>query len=69
MPFAVDHFREVLTLNSELDELGWNDRFAAAFDDLDDARVHGRDERIGVAAFGEELEFTYRLMRELASTP
>jgi acetylornithine deacetylase/succinyl-diaminopimelate desuccinylase-like protein len=40
-----------------------------AFDDLDDARVHGRDERIGVAAFGEELEFTYRLMRELASTP
>jgi acetylornithine deacetylase/succinyl-diaminopimelate desuccinylase-like protein len=40
-----------------------------AFDDLDDARVHGRDERIGVSAFGEELEFTYRLMRELASTP
>jgi acetylornithine deacetylase/succinyl-diaminopimelate desuccinylase-like protein len=38
-----------------------------AFDDLDDARVHGRDERIGVTAFAEELEFTYRLMRELSS--
>ena len=40
MPFAVDHIREVLTLNStdraELDELGWNERFAPAFDDLDD---------------------------------
>src|ERR1700737_1774326 len=39
MPFAVDHIREVLTLNSdhraELDELGWNDRFATAFDLLD----------------------------------
>ena len=40
MPFAVDHIREVLTLNStdraELDELGWNERFASAFDDLGD---------------------------------
>ena len=33
------------------------------FDDLDDARAHGRDERIGVGAFGEDLEFTYRIMR------
>lgn len=33
------------------------------FDDLDDARAHGKDERIGVAVFGEELEFTYRIMR------
>lgn len=38
-----------------------------AFDDLDDGRAHGRDERIGVTAFDEETEFTYRLMRELAS--
>jgi len=37
------------------------------FDDLDDGRAHGRDERIGVRAFGEELEFTYRLMKRLAS--
>ena len=38
MPFAVDHLSEVLTLNSdnraELDELGWNDRFASAFDEV-----------------------------------
>lgn len=33
------------------------------FDDLDDGRAHGRDERIGVLAFAEELEFTYRLMK------
>jgi acetylornithine deacetylase/succinyl-diaminopimelate desuccinylase-like protein len=36
------------------------------FDDLDDGRAHGRDERIGVAAFAEELEFTYRLMRAIS---
>jgi acetylornithine deacetylase/succinyl-diaminopimelate desuccinylase-like protein len=38
------------------------------FDDLDDARAHGRDERIGVAAFGEEVDFTYRLMREVSNS-
>jgi hypothetical protein len=37
------------------------------FDDLDDGRAHGRDERIGVVAFDEELEFTYRLMKELSA--
>jgi len=36
------------------------------FDDLDDGRAHGRDERIGVAAFGQEVDFTCRLMRELS---
>jgi acetylornithine deacetylase/succinyl-diaminopimelate desuccinylase-like protein len=36
------------------------------FDDIDDARAHGRDERIGVAAFGEDLEFTYRIMRAVS---
>jgi acetylornithine deacetylase/succinyl-diaminopimelate desuccinylase-like protein len=39
----------------------------AMFDDLDDARAHGKDERIGVAAFGEDLEFTYRVMRALSA--
>ena len=43
MPFAVDHIMEALTLNSdhraELDELGWNDRFASAFDLLDDKEL------------------------------
>jgi acetylornithine deacetylase/succinyl-diaminopimelate desuccinylase-like protein len=37
------------------------------FDDLDDGRAHGRDERIGVKAFAEDVEFTYRLMRELSA--
>jgi acetylornithine deacetylase/succinyl-diaminopimelate desuccinylase-like protein len=36
------------------------------FDDLDDGRAHGRDERIGVEAFGQEADFTYRLMREVS---
>jgi len=37
------------------------------FDDIDDARAHGRDERIGVRAFDEEIEFTYRLMKALGT--
>lgn len=37
------------------------------FDDVDDARAHGRDERIGVRAFDEEIEFTYRLMKALGT--
>lgn len=36
------------------------------FSDVEDDRAHGRDERIGVAAFGEGLEFMRRLLRELA---
>jgi acetylornithine deacetylase/succinyl-diaminopimelate desuccinylase-like protein len=39
------------------------------FDDLDDGRAHGRDERIGVVAFAEEIEFTYRVMRAVAGAP
>jgi acetylornithine deacetylase/succinyl-diaminopimelate desuccinylase-like protein len=41
----------------------------AMFDDLDDARAHGRDERISVQAFGQDVEFTYRLMKVLAQAP
>jgi len=37
------------------------------FDNLDDARAHGRDERIGVHEFAEDLEFTYRIMRAVAN--
>jgi acetylornithine deacetylase/succinyl-diaminopimelate desuccinylase-like protein len=37
------------------------------FLDLDDERWHGRDERIGVREFDEELEFSYRLMKELSA--
>jgi acetylornithine deacetylase/succinyl-diaminopimelate desuccinylase-like protein len=40
----------------------------AMFDDLDDGRAHGRDERIGVVAFQQDVEFTYRLMKRLAET-
>jgi acetylornithine deacetylase/succinyl-diaminopimelate desuccinylase-like protein len=31
--------------------------------DIDDNRAHGRDERIGVRAFDESVEYTYRLMK------
>ena len=36
------------------------------FDDLDDGRAHGRDERIGVAVFADEVRFTGDLLRALA---
>jgi acetylornithine deacetylase/succinyl-diaminopimelate desuccinylase-like protein len=35
------------------------------FDNIDDDRAHGRDERINIEAFDEELEFTWRLMKRL----
>jgi acetylornithine deacetylase/succinyl-diaminopimelate desuccinylase-like protein len=37
------------------------------FDDVDDVRSHGKDERIGVQAFDEGLEFMYRLVKALSS--
>jgi acetylornithine deacetylase/succinyl-diaminopimelate desuccinylase-like protein len=37
------------------------------FDDVDDVRAHGRDERIGVKQYFEGLEFMYRLIKELSS--
>ena len=40
----------------------------AMFDDLDDGRAHGRDERIGVGAFDQDVEFTYRLMKALGGS-
>jgi len=41
----------------------------AMFDDLDDARAHGRDERIGIQAFAQDVEFTHTLMKQLAGEP
>jgi acetylornithine deacetylase/succinyl-diaminopimelate desuccinylase-like protein len=35
------------------------------FGDVDDERAHGRDERITIVAFNEELEFTWRLVKRL----
>jgi acetylornithine deacetylase/succinyl-diaminopimelate desuccinylase-like protein len=37
------------------------------FEDIDDIRWHGRDERVGVKQFDECREFLYRLVRELGS--
>lgn len=37
------------------------------FDDIDDVRAHGRDERVGVKQFFEDLEFHYRLITMLAT--
>jgi acetylornithine deacetylase/succinyl-diaminopimelate desuccinylase-like protein len=37
------------------------------FEDVDDIRAHGRDERMGVQAFYEGQEFLYRLVKELAT--
>jgi acetylornithine deacetylase/succinyl-diaminopimelate desuccinylase-like protein len=40
---------------------------SAVFEELDDVRAHGRDERIGVEAFHRAAEFWYRLVKRLAS--
>ena len=36
------------------------------FDDIDDVRAHGRDERVGIKQFNEDVEFQYRLITTLA---
>jgi len=38
----------------------------ALFEDIDDDRAHGRDERIGVADFAGDIDFNYRLMKDLS---
>jgi acetylornithine deacetylase/succinyl-diaminopimelate desuccinylase-like protein len=35
--------------------------------DVDENRAHGRDERIGIQAFDESVEFTYRLLNAMSS--
>ena len=37
------------------------------FEDIDDIRWHGRDERVGAKAFFEAQEFLYKLVKDLAS--
>jgi acetylornithine deacetylase/succinyl-diaminopimelate desuccinylase-like protein len=39
---------------------------SGTFVDVSDLRAHGKDERVGVNAFYESLEFSYRLMKVLA---
>jgi len=36
--------------------------------DTDENRAHGRDERVGVQAFDESVEFTYRLIKTMGDT-
>src|SRR6266568_256962 len=40
---------------------------SAVFEDPNDVRAHGRDERIGVESFYDATEFWYRMMRAFAS--
>lgn len=40
---------------------------SGVFDDIDDVRAHGKDERIGVSAYYDSVEFYYRLMKALGS--
>jgi acetylornithine deacetylase/succinyl-diaminopimelate desuccinylase-like protein len=35
--------------------------------DVDENRAHGRDERVGIQAFDESVEFTYRLLKAMGS--
>jgi acetylornithine deacetylase/succinyl-diaminopimelate desuccinylase-like protein len=35
--------------------------------DVDENRAHGRDERIGIQAFDESVEFTYRLLKAFSA--
>jgi acetylornithine deacetylase/succinyl-diaminopimelate desuccinylase-like protein len=38
------------------------------FDDIDDVRAHGKDERMGVNEFFDGLEFMYRLIKSLSKS-
>ena len=40
---------------------------AAVFEQVDDQRAHGRDERIAIDRFYEALEFWYRMVKEVSS--
>jgi len=52
----------IFTRNAGIASFG----LSGAFEDIHDGRAHGRDERIGVSAFYESVEFAYRLMKELS---
>jgi acetylornithine deacetylase/succinyl-diaminopimelate desuccinylase-like protein len=36
--------------------------------DVNENRMHGRDERVGVQAFDESVEYTYRLIKAMSQT-
>ena len=37
------------------------------WEDVDENRMHGKDERIGVQAFDESVEFTYRMLKSMSA--
>jgi acetylornithine deacetylase/succinyl-diaminopimelate desuccinylase-like protein len=39
---------------------------AGVWQDVDENRAHGRDERVGVREFAESVEYTYRLMKVMS---
>jgi acetylornithine deacetylase/succinyl-diaminopimelate desuccinylase-like protein len=39
---------------------------SGVWQDVDENRAHGRDERIGIRAFDESVEFTYRLLKGMS---
>jgi acetylornithine deacetylase/succinyl-diaminopimelate desuccinylase-like protein len=41
---------------------------SGVWNDVDENRAHGRDERIGTVAFDESVEFTYRLIKEMSKS-
>jgi acetylornithine deacetylase/succinyl-diaminopimelate desuccinylase-like protein len=41
---------------------------SGVWQDVDENRAHGRDERIAIRAFDESVEFTYRLLKGMGST-
>jgi acetylornithine deacetylase/succinyl-diaminopimelate desuccinylase-like protein len=51
----------VFTRNAGMPSYG----ISGAWEDIDDIRAHGRDERISQSAFYQSVEFTYRLMKAL----
>jgi acetylornithine deacetylase/succinyl-diaminopimelate desuccinylase-like protein len=41
---------------------------SGVWQDVDENRAHGRDERIGIQAFDESVEFTYRLIKAMGGS-
>jgi acetylornithine deacetylase/succinyl-diaminopimelate desuccinylase-like protein len=42
---------------------------SGVWQDIDENRAHGRDERVGVEAYDESVEFTYRLVKAMGHAP
>jgi acetylornithine deacetylase/succinyl-diaminopimelate desuccinylase-like protein len=40
---------------------------SGVWEDVDENRAHGKDERVGIRAFDESVEFTYRLIKAMSS--